>query len=84
MLDHADFSPAEESIDRLRRSGWRWGEARLNCGSGRVAYVVYGRNGENLILVPAVTQREAWWRAVEQAAACGMLADWPRPDEGRG
>ena len=29
--------------------------------------------------VKGVTPAEAWHRADEAAAACGMLADWPRP-----
>ena len=73
-----EFPPTEESIVRLHRSGWSMGEASFTGPSGRTVYQVDGSNGENRILVRADTPREAWWRAVEKAAACGMLDGWPR------
>jgi hypothetical protein len=79
-----DFPPTEESIARLHRSGWSTGETAFTGSSGRTVYQVDGRNGEDSLLVCASTQREAWWRAVEAAAACGMLAGWPRPTSGAG
>jgi len=42
---------------------------------------VDGSNGENKLRVESSTPAEAWFRAVEAAAAVGMLADWPRPRE---
>jgi len=75
------FPPSEESLARLHRSGWSTGETGW-CGTGGSVWQVDGRNGENQILVVGTTQREAWWRAVEAAAAVGMLADWPRPSPG--
>jgi hypothetical protein len=85
MHDHddhpTDFPPAEESIDRLRRSGWSMGESGSVVAGCRV-YVVDGRNGENRILAEGATAREVWWRACEQAAVCRMLRDWPRPSSG--
>src|SRR4051794_19170676 len=71
--------PVEESLARLHRSGWTLGETPWTGASGRTVYQVDGTNGENKFLVRAPTAREAWHRAVEQAAACGMLQDWPRP-----
>jgi hypothetical protein len=47
--------------------------------SGRTIYQVDGSNGENRLKVDGATPAEAWHRAVEAAAACGMLSDWPRP-----
>jgi hypothetical protein len=79
MHDRADFPPTEESLARLHRSGWSTGEAVFTGASGRTVWQVDGSNGENRILAVAASQREAWHRAVEAAAACGMLADWPRP-----
>ena len=73
------YPPAEDSIIRLHRSGWSTGEAAFTGSSGRTVWQVDGRNGENQILAVAATQREAWHRAVEQAAAVGMLPRWPRP-----
>src|SRR4051794_30942535 len=77
--EHTDPPPCEESIALLHRSGWSTGEAAFTGSSGRTVWQVDGRNGENRLLAHGATQREAWHRAVEQAAACGMLADWPRP-----
>jgi hypothetical protein len=73
-----EFPPSEESILRLHRSRWSTGETGW-CGKGGFAWQVDGRNGESQVPVVGATQREAWWRACEMAAACGMLADWPRP-----
>jgi hypothetical protein len=84
MHDRDDFPPAEDSIAHLHRSGWSTGEAAFTGSSGRVVYQVDGSNGENRILVRAATQREAWHRAVEAAAAIGMLDGWPRPTPGAG
>src|SRR4051794_30758981 len=53
-----DFPPTEESIIRLRRSGWSTGEAAFTGSSGRTVYQVDGRNGENSLLVRASTQRD--------------------------
>src|SRR5262245_34936390 len=54
-------------------------EKVVSCG--RLLVVVDGRNGENRIRVEGATSREAGWRAVEAAAAEGVLADrtWPSP-----
>jgi hypothetical protein len=79
MLVCNGYPPAEESIDRLRRSGWCAGEAGFTGTSGRIVWQVDGRCGEKVLRVEGATQREAWHRAVGAAAACGMLVDWPRP-----
>src|SRR4051794_19928123 len=47
MTDHTKFPPTEESIDRLRRSGWSTGEAAWHVASGGIVYHVDGSNGEN-------------------------------------
>src|SRR4051812_29455633 len=77
MDDREAFPPTEDSISRLRRSGWSTGETAWTGSSGRTVYQVDGRNGENSLSVRASSQREAWHRAVEAASACGMLAGWP-------
>jgi hypothetical protein len=80
MHGRDDFPPPpEESLARLRRSGWSLGETAFFTEVGGVVYQVDGSNGENKILVRGATAREAWWRAIEAAAAVGMLVDWPRP-----
>lgn len=79
MAMSGSYPPTEASISRLHRSGWSAGETAWSGTSGRIVYQVDGSNGENRIIVAGSSQREAWHRAVEAAAACGMLADWPRP-----
>jgi hypothetical protein len=49
------------------------------ASSGRYIHQVDGSNGENELRVEGATPAEAWHRAVEAAAACGMLEGWPRP-----
>lgn len=84
MHDRGAFPPTEESIARLHRSGWSTGETAWHEIGGGIVYQVDGSNGENRIRVAGATLREAWWRACEAAAACGMRADWPRPTGGAG
>jgi hypothetical protein len=55
------------------------GEAGFTDASGRYVHQVDGSNDQNRIHVEGATAAEAWHRAVEMAAACGMLADWPGP-----
>jgi hypothetical protein len=78
-MPDATFPPAEESLRRLHRSGWSCGEAAFTGSSGRSVWQVDGSNGENRLKVQGATPAEAWYRAVEAAAAVGMLADWRRP-----
>jgi hypothetical protein len=82
MPDPHAFPPAEESLHRLHSSGWSIGEAAFTGSSGRTVWQVDGSNGENRLRVEGATPAEAWWRAVEAAAAVGMLTDWPRPPGG--
>jgi hypothetical protein len=70
-----DFPPAEESLHRRHCSGWSTGEAAFTGSSGRTVWQVDGSNGENRLRVEGATPAEAWWRAVEAAAAVGMMAD---------
>ena len=74
MPDHTDYPPAEDSLARLHRSGWSTGEAAFTGSSGWTVWQVDGSNGENKIRVEGATPYEAWLRAVEAAAARGMLA----------
>jgi hypothetical protein len=77
------YPPAEESLERLQRSGWSMDVAIFVGPSGATVWRVDGSNGENQIRVAGMTPAEAWHGAVLAAAACGMLADWPRPPGGR-
>jgi hypothetical protein len=74
--------PAEESLERLQRSGWITVLAVFVGPSGAAVWRVDGSNGENRFRVVGMTPAEAWHDAVLAAAACGMLADWPRPSSG--
>jgi len=67
-------SAVDECRDCLHRADWSVGE----CAAG-AAWVVDGRNGENLILAVAATQAGAWRRACEQARAVGMPGGQRRP-----
>jgi hypothetical protein len=53
---------------QLHLAGWTIGEVKHGA-----AWVVSGRNGENVINATGATQTEAWRRAAEQGAAVGML-----------
>jgi hypothetical protein len=78
------FPSAEESLERLHRSGWSMVLAVFVGPSGATVWRVDGSNGENLIRVVGMTPDEAWHGAVLAAAACGMLANWPWPPSGWG
>jgi hypothetical protein len=82
MPHHAPHPPADDSLHHLHRSGWSTGEARFTGSSGPYAHQVDGSNGENKLRVEGARPAEAWHWAVEAAAGCGMLSDWPRPSRG--
>jgi hypothetical protein len=75
VLAPALSPPAEKSLHRLHRSGWSCSEAGFTHPGGRYVHQVDGRNGENIIVGRGAIESEAWWRAIEAAAAVGMLAD---------
>ena len=45
------YQSPEESLARLRQSGWSMGEAGFTDASGHYIHQVDGRNGENRIRV---------------------------------
>ena len=55
----------------LHRAGWTIGDATVATSEGLV-WLVWGRNGENLIRAEGRTRDEAWEEAVAQARAVGM------------
>ncbi len=79
-----DTLTVQEAIELLGRSGWTVQDFAISGESGTVIWLVSGSNGENLIRVQGPTAVLAWQRAVEQAAAVGMLKGWPRPSSGMG
>jgi hypothetical protein len=81
-MPDTDYPPAEESLERLRRSGWSTCLVVFVGPGGATIWRVDGSNGENQIRVVGTTLAEACHAAVLAAAACGMLADWPRPTSG--
>jgi len=56
----------------LRQAGWAVNESHNDSG-GSVEWLVMGANGANVIEARAASQTEAWFEAVEQARALGML-----------
>jgi hypothetical protein len=68
----AGYDSSDDPLALLHRSGWSIGDTAFH-GSDGLVWVVTGSNGENLIRAEGVTRAEAWHRAVEQAAAVGML-----------
>jgi hypothetical protein len=73
-----DYPPTDESFDQLHRAGWSVGETAFHVKGGGLVWLVIGSNGENQIRAEGQTDREAWYRAIEQAIAVGMLAGWSR------
>jgi hypothetical protein len=75
---------SRRSMSRFERSGWSTGLTSFAGPSGLTVRQVHVHNREIQLRVEGSTQSEAWHRAVEAAALCGTLADWPRPEAGRG
>lgn len=65
-------SPSDAAYRRLHRAGWMIGDTVFFRPPG-VAWCVYGRNGENVIVAEGRTRDEAWWDALGQARAVGMF-----------
>jgi hypothetical protein len=84
VLDPKLYPPSGDSLRRIIRSGWTIGDIAFSTNSGRAVWRIEGSNGENRLEVEGSTPDEAWHRAVEAAAACGMLRAWPRPSRGVG
>jgi hypothetical protein len=68
-----NYPSSDDSFARLHCSGWSVGEAAFLTSDGRIMWLVSGMNGENVVQAHGATQAEAWWRAVEQAQAVGMV-----------
>jgi hypothetical protein len=66
------------ALDRLHAGGWSVGDPAFYVAGGGLVHVVIGSNGENQIRAEGATCREAWHRALDQAAAVGMLPGRPR------
>jgi hypothetical protein len=69
MVNYPDFN---DSFARLLRSGWTVCDMAFLIG-GRFVWMVSGSNGKKQIRAEGATKAEAWWQAVEQARAVGML-----------
>jgi hypothetical protein len=66
--------------DRLHAGGWSVGDTEFHdVENGGQVWVVTGSNGENMIRAEGAMGAEAWRRALDQAAAVGMLPGHPRP-----
>jgi hypothetical protein len=90
ILPRAESSPAEDRgevvalIEQLEQAGWSIGDVALRGASGGLVWIVLGRCGSDLLMVSGATRPEAWWRALDRAAAVGMLPGRPRPARGEG
>jgi hypothetical protein len=63
---------SDESYLRLHAAGWSIGDAAY-VERGSLVWLVSGRNGENLIRAEGRTRDAAWWAAVGQTQAVGMI-----------
>ena len=85
ILPRAESSPAEDRgavvaiVEQLQQAGWSIGDVALRGEGGGLVWIVLGRRGSDLLMVSGATCREAWRRALDQAAAVGMLPGRPRP-----
>ena len=79
MPDRNAHTSADDSLERLCRSGWKISLMASTDCSGETIWEIAGHQGENLFKVDGVSRREVWDNAVLAAAACGMLRGWPRP-----
>jgi hypothetical protein len=78
-----DIPNSDESFARLHRAGWSIGDAAY-VEHGVLVWLVTGTNGENLIRAEGPTRAAAWWAAVGQAEAVGMIEARPVPPATRG
>jgi hypothetical protein len=88
ILPRAESSPAEDFgeavalVEPLQQAGWSIGAVPLRGAGGGLVWIVLGRRGSDLLMVSGATRQEAWRRALDQAAAVGMLPGRPRPAMG--
>jgi hypothetical protein len=84
-MPRAESSPAEDQgdvaalVEPLQQAGWSIGDVALRGEGGGLIWIVLGRCGADLLMVSGPTRAEAWRRALDQAAAVGMLPGRPRP-----
>jgi hypothetical protein len=67
-----DFPSSVDALVLLHRSCWMIGNTAFQVGDV-LLWLVTGSNGENRIQAEGAPHAEVWYRAVEQAAAVGML-----------
>src|SRR5512142_477028 len=89
ILPRAESSPAEDQgevvalVEQLQQAGWSIGDVGLRGEDGGLVWIVLGRCGSALLMVSGATRPEGWRRALDQAAAVGMLPGRPARGEGR-
>jgi hypothetical protein len=69
MPSSGTYPSVDESLDRLRHTGWSVGDT-----GGASLWLVTGTNGENSVEAHGTSRAEAYWRACLQAREVGMLA----------
>jgi hypothetical protein len=73
-----DVPNSDESFLRLHAAGWSIGDAAY-VWRGALVWLVTGSNGENVIRAEGPSRDAAWWAAVGQAQAVGMIGAGPGP-----
>ena len=87
-MPRAESAPAEDRgnvaslVEQLQQAGWSIGDVALLGEGGGLVWIVLGRRGPDLLMVSGATRVEAWWHALDQAMAVGMLPGRPRPARG--
>jgi hypothetical protein len=88
ILPPSESSPAEDRgevvalVEQLEQAGWSIGDVAVRGAGGGLVWIVLGRRGSALLMVSGATRPEGWRRALDQAAAVGMLPGRPRPARG--
>jgi hypothetical protein len=88
ILPPSESPPTEDRgavvalVEQLEQAGWSIGDVALRGEGGGLVWIVLGRRGSDLLMVSGATRVEAWWHALDQAMAVGMLPGRPRPARG--
>jgi hypothetical protein len=79
-----DHDAVDQALKLLLAADWSVGDTACVTEAGLLAWLVTGRNGENVIRAKGPTQAAAWLMACDQAREVGMLPGWRIPQPGVG
>jgi hypothetical protein len=71
-----DRNDVDHCLEQLHASGWSVGDTAFVTEAGKLSWLVYGTNGENVVRAEGQIRADAWRAAYDQARAVGMLAGW--------